>query len=373
MIIREITEKDLYQSAACMVECFGGGIEPQDLRMPADKTVLAAFEDDDKTLCAQLEYLEKEVNFDGGILSCAAVGGVSSFARARRKGAVRALFRELQTNPAYAKDVSILYPFSSTYYRKFGYDSAGRCMRLEIPSSALASVERCGDVYVAENSDLATLVRIYNENAKKDNLSFVRDGSRYFNANPYRTAEFTYITKDNTGYADLWLRRDIKTIVVREISFGSYETLRTLLGFIRNFDSSMNTVAFEKLPLGSPVLHLIDDRNKAVISASYCGSVRINDVKKVLASKRYRGNGSFTLRVDGKGYRAEYSDGAVLVTEYDGKADIEMTVADASRALLCGLSGADEASYMPGVTVNNPSSDFFSCFTPSDAFYTDGF
>ena len=44
MVIREINENDIEQSARCAVQAFGGGLEPEDFNMPKER-IIAAFDD----------------------------------------------------------------------------------------------------------------------------------------------------------------------------------------------------------------------------------------------------------------------------------------------------------------------------------------
>ena len=369
MIIRELNEKDLYQSAACMVECFGGGIDGDDLKMPTNKTLIGCFEGE--RLLAQLEFSQKNCFFNGKTVTCACIGGVSSFAFARRKGCVRALFEELK-KPQYACDISILYPFISSYYRQFGYEAAGRYINLEIASGNLGLIERSGDVYVAQEEDLPTLLDIYNKNMLNINLAFERYDKVPFNIKPFVTPDFTYITNDKTGFCRLTMNRPEATLFVREINFGSAATLKNLLGFIRNFDSSMNTIIFEKLPLNSPILYMLKDVNMAKITTNFRGSVRVNNVKKLLEMKKYNGYGSFTIAVDDEKFAVEFSQGKVDVTEYSGETELEMTRAAASAILTSGID-RKIAEYTPGLVVNNPDSAFFGQFPVADVWFNDGF
>ena len=64
------------------------------------------------------------VQFDGGRYKMGGIGGVASLPQYRRAGGIRACFQKalpILYREGYV--FSYLYPFSTAYYRKFGYES----------------------------------------------------------------------------------------------------------------------------------------------------------------------------------------------------------------------------------------------------------
>ncbi|MBR6940240.1 MAG: GNAT family N-acetyltransferase, partial [Clostridia bacterium] len=120
MIIRYLTQDDITEHDKISSQAFSYSCEigDPDSVLPCEK-VLGAFDDDNKTLFADFEIHEKKCYYDGGLLNCAAIGGVAAKPEHRGKGAVRELFERLFSEENY--DISILYPFSEEYYRKLGY------------------------------------------------------------------------------------------------------------------------------------------------------------------------------------------------------------------------------------------------------------
>ncbi|MFZ2538742.1 MAG: GNAT family N-acetyltransferase, partial [Oscillospiraceae bacterium] len=77
--------------------------------------------EDDKVI-ATVGCYQYQVYFDGQIVNMSAIGGVATYPEYRNKGAIRECFQKSfeymeQNNQV----LSFMYPFSSSYYRQFGY------------------------------------------------------------------------------------------------------------------------------------------------------------------------------------------------------------------------------------------------------------
>lgn len=370
MIIRLLTQDDVAQhdkitSQAFSYSCTIG--DPASV-LPCEK-VLGAFDDDNKTLFADLEIHEKKCNYDGGILTCAAIGGVAAKPEHRGKGAVQALFRRVFDAGDY--DISVLYPFSEAYYRKLGYERVGNALCATVPFSELSAIERNQDVRLYEGDDTERLLEIYNRCARNENLSFVRETAEAFSAEPYFSKRYTYIWK-NSAYATLSVDREKSTVFVHELCFDSCASMLGVLGFLRNFESNQKSVCFEKIPEASPLLFFLQDLKKCDVRLYNAGSARVLRAESVLKAHRYPpGEGAFTVRIGDEAFRVAYADGGVTVgrdSRYEP--DVIMDVNTASKVLLCGIGNA---AYMPGLVLQNPDTVFPKLFPPKPGFFTDAF
>ena len=370
MIIRyltqnDITEHDKVSSQAFSIEC---DIYDKNSVLPAEK-VLGAFDDDNKTLFADLEIIDRKCNFDGGLLTCAAVGGVAAKPEHRGKGAVKELFRYISESEKY--DISILYPFSDEYYRKLGYERVSNSVSASIPFSELSKIKRNNDVTMYEGKDSKKLLEIYNRCASLYNLSFVRENASAFSNKPYFSKKYTYIWKNNS-FASITVDRENSVLNVEEIYYDSCESMLGILGFLRNFEGNQETVCFGKIPENSPILNCVSDFKKCDIRVHSTGAAKILNVENVLKSKKYpASNGGFTFGIGEDIFSVAYSaDGTAINKTQNGEPDVIMDTAAASRILLGGIR-RDE--FIPGFYVNDPESDFFRIFTPKTTFFTDGF
>lgn len=377
MEIRKITEKDLVQSAECAVQAFGGTIEPADLKMP-EYDVIATFEGD--ILTSRIEIYDKQVYFGHGQLHTLGIGGVATKAEYRRSGSVRKLFNHIFDN--YDCDISILYAFSSGYYRKFGYETVAPAMSLETPITNLTA-KYYPDVHLLREENESELIELYNRLAEKRNLCFARNNANNFSLKPFETQDFTYAVKNEngefSGYIAYNFNREESLIAVNEIIFDTMTDLEHLLGFLRFFDANIKNIRFEKIPVDSPIIYFCDREEWAKRELKSMGSVRIHNVANVLKMKKYPDSaGNFTIKINDEIernngiFRVEYSNGTGKITKTDGEFDIELNAPAMSKILLGGISYHD-AHHLPGVNIINENDDFYRAFLPADTQFYDGF
>ncbi len=370
MIVRFLTQDDVAQHDRITSQAFSYSceIDNPDSVLPAEK-VLGAFDDDNKTLFADMEITERQCYYDGGILTCAAVGGVAAKPEHRGKGAVKALFSRLVSDAGY--DISILYPFSEEYYRKLGYERAGLCVSLTVPFSGLSGVKRNTDVTLYEGNDKEKLLGIYNSFARNYNLCLVRDSAEAFSDKPYYSQKYTYIHKDG-AYATIEIDRKNSTLNVSEICFDSLVSMLGILGFLRNFESNLSKISFHKLPENTPLLNVIREIKNCDIRIHSTGSVRILNTEKVLKAHRYPvWKGGFSIQAGSDVFGVTVSENSTQVTKSPALIpDVVMNTGTASKILLCGTENAE---FNPDIIINNPQSDFFKMFPAKPSFFSDPF
>ena len=370
MIIRYLTPNDVPQHDRVASQAFVFSCEIGDPAsvLPCEK-VLGAFADDNETLLADLEVHERKCHYDGGLLRCAAIGGVAAKPEHRGKGAVKALFDRLFREELY--DISILYPFSEAYYRKLGYERAGFALSASIPFSGLTRFGRNSDVTLYEGKDTARLLDIYNRCARRYNLSFVRETTECFSDKPYLSQTYTYIRKNNAA-ATISVDREKSTVFVKELWYDSCESMCGILGFLRNFEANQKTVCFQNLPANTPLLHFVQDLKGCEITLHPTGAARVFNVENVLRAHQYPPQpGTFTIRIGSDVYRVSYADKNVEVIK-DSRLlpEVILEIGAASQILLCGIA---DAAYAPGLEIRDPDTAFFRAFPPKTTFFTDNF
>lgn len=384
MIIRLLTENDniAHEKIASQAWCFTTDFK--DLTLPA-QIIPGAFDEETGELMADMEVYDRRVSFNGTALSCAAIGGVASKPEYRRRGAIRAIMNEVGGALAEKNkwDIAILYPFNADYYRQFGYESAGDCLEINAPFSALRNIPfSTAELY--EGKNLAEVLEFYNTFAHGCKLDFLREDGYYFPENPYGCGRYTYLWRDKNGkiraYATFVCARDDSTVTVTELAYSCRASLEGILGFLRIYGGNYKNVIFCKLPADCPIVHLLADYEKLKIRSYSVGAVRIFNVQSVLEKTAYpEGKGSFTLKINDNierscgVYTVNYENGKADITKNDdGDADIVLD-GNASVVLLRGVRGAKELSYINGAQIINADSDFFKVFTPSVCFFCDGF
>ena len=125
MLIRPITKEERLQSAQLFAIAFESPFDPNDLTPFAQEPVIwAAFDEESGEMTSTVYVTDYQVRFDGRCFKMGGVGGVASLPQYRRAGGIRACFQ--RALPAMYREgyvFSYLYPFSTAYYRRFGYES----------------------------------------------------------------------------------------------------------------------------------------------------------------------------------------------------------------------------------------------------------
>lgn len=389
MIIRSIGrdeyEKFLRVSSLAFVWNLDLSTEPE---MPENINLLCAFDDDDRTIMSQLEYRAVNFSFCGNYLPAIAVGGVATAPEYRRRGAVRALFAELE-NRAESEGFAagFLYPFSPDYYRRFSYERVNRSVELSVPFTLFDKFERNSDtvLYNGDPGDRAKLYALYTEFTRKHNILFERLDDTYFPTDPHGSGNWLYMHRSADGgydaYAKMRLDRANSVVNVEELAYLGREPLCAMLGFLRCFDSQAGKVIFRGLPEGGVLPEIFTEYNKCQMSVSNGASARIYDVERVLRANAYpQEGGRFRLRChdniekNDAVFTVEYGGGGCEVTRGEGEYDLALSAAMTARFLLSGEGlSASMCAYLDGVELRNDAADFFRAFPRRSVCLWDGF
>ena len=349
--------------------------------------IFGAFINDGKVLISQIECDCKEIWYCGKPITCAAVGGVASKPEYRRSGGVRETFNAVfEHSLNKGADISILYPFSSEYYRKFGYETIFRYIFAECSFKTFEKIDRFSDVTLLTQDNKDIIEKIYNSVALKNNMMFARPGAKNFCTTPYKECKYTYFVNDgkSMGYVYLIPDRSKRTINVEEIIFTDKIALKRLLGFLRTYDGNYDFVNFNKLPVNSPVFEIISDENKLIKRSLFKGGAgRILNVENVLNATVYtKEKGEFSLKITDQ--QIENNNGIFIVKYENGKGsvrktsvgdyDISLDICGASRIIL-GREGLSEEdiNYIPNTQINSDCSDFLKAFPKATTIFYEDF
>lgn len=388
MFVRKLTQADARKADEVCSSAFICSVDDEP-KLEDGVTYYGAFLDDGETLFSQIEVYDKECFYGSGILKCAGVGGVATKPEYRRRGGVRANFQKLfDDSAAEGYAISILYPFSTAYYRLFGYETAFKSAWASYEFSALGNIERSTSVELMTETTLDEMLELYNKIARNQNLMYKRTTGQYFHTDPYKVKSYTYFALapdgEKTGYVSLTPNRADSIILVTEIGFLNKAALLTLLGFLRTFDGNYKKIVFDKLPLNSPVFDVIGDENKIAERKFYSsGSARILDLEKVLELNIYpEEKGAFVLKsVDeciernNGTFKVEYENGKAVITKADAEEPDIILTAPALARLLLMREGLDEDAlgYIDGVEICKDISDFLRAFPRLTTAFYDGF
>lgn len=385
MIIRLLDENDVKEHNEVSSSSFIWQVGEADNKLP-DAMVLGAFNDDNKTLMSNFECVPFSTYFDDGTLSCLGIGGVATKPEYRRGGLVRSLFDEaFKMSKEYGWDYSLLSPFSTTYYRKFGYEPILWHINAKAETKVMSNIERYFDVELVTPDNVSRLIKLYNDIAKSTNLLVVREDSKDFFHKPYTDCEYTYMYKKDgaeRGFISYKIDRPTSRIVVNELYFYDKEALLGLLGFLRVYEGNLKYIEFTKLTANTPVIDAFKEPRAFTITLSPGNSGRILNMENVLKAKRYpKQYGKFSfLSIDDVPYSSgvftvEYENGSCLVSRArSGEYDFSVTAPAAARLFLAG-EGLNEQTlcYVDGFDKKGKMHDFIRAFPRVGTDFNKGF
>ncbi len=262
-------------------------------------------------LGAALMDLRFEVWLDGRLVPGSGIGGVASAPETRRRGLVRALLAaHLEELNEEGVVLSMLYPFKFSFYHRFGWGYAARCVEARMAPSQFAEygrpVGRVRRLLYADkggvqplagetmDSLIAKLNPIYEVGASAYNLGVRRRREQWGQAFQMRAGRrhvFAWDAGDGEVKGYLMLRvpdeRDHTDLIVREIFALTPDAWRGLFWFLANHDSQNNSI-MATLPVEHPLLGLLADPRTVTFGRFGTGAgpmARVVNVERLLAVK----------------------------------------------------------------------------------------
>ena len=350
----------------------------------------AAFEEDDKTMMSYFIAQPFPVVFDGQTYDMRGIGGVATLPQYRKSGGIRKCF-EAALPSMYQDGVafSYLYPFSSVYYRKFGYEMGCEKLQYHVKLSHLKPFAVNGKCSLVEpgNFMLEEIKEIYRVWQKKYNMMIANEDYEYAwveKSNPVKDQEFTYVYKDENGKPMGYMtvkqavEADGRNISASRFVFTCPEGLKGLLNILISLGSDHAHATFE-VPADADLTLLLPEWSMGAVSLRkiWTGMVRVVNVEKVLRGARYLGNGKVRIGVtdpqisENNGvFEVEFEDGVCKNVRIcgdnacggaDTQADVTMPINEFSR-LIIGTGDVSSLDYMERVTVHNPAAPLEKVF-----------
>lgn len=344
----------------------------------------AAFEDDNTTMMSCLSISHYLMQFDGNKLNMAGIGGVSSLPQYRRRGGIRGCFGKMI--PAlYEQGVafSCLYPFSTAYYRKFGYEISAHCTFYDWKLSFIPSWKIGGHCVLVDESNRTTVLsdikNVYQSWQERYNLMIYNEEWEYrfvTEANPYKKMEYTYLyyKEDGTpaGYLSFHKEKtgEGQLLICTRIVFSDITGLKGLFALVKSFASDYYAIRF-KLPDDYEIEPLMEEISFSACkqTRSHLGMVRVINVQKVLESARYIGAGEIAIGIEDE-VIAE-NNGIFKVIFQDGRANfvkkiqepcmaqITMPINEFSR-LIIGVLQTQDIAFCENIRLANSTPDLLS-------------
>ena len=306
-------------------------------------------------------------------------GGIATPVHFRRGGNVRKMFEyihEYAVNEGAA--VSLLHPFSFSYYNKFGYEKVADHLIVRFPTRMIDFVPRECNFVPFDNKMLPDVIAINEKFAKGRNLLLPK-----YRIHPYAKEKlFTYVCYDGNepiAYLTYTTRQKLMVnhyvdgvITVHELAYTSPKALREIFSFLKMFEGEFDEVEFANLSPCPEADILLRHYTHTKYELLPDIMARILNTESLLLAQDYpKQNGEFTLKIldtmptVAGVYKVCYGNGEKEVRKLSDSADADMTLgADALVRLIYGYDGigASEAEYIEGIKINNDPSDFFRAF-----------
>ncbi len=330
--------------------------------------------DDDTTITSGIASIPFTMNFDENSVKSRGIGGVVTLPPYRRLGGIRACFTEI-FNQAYNDGtvLSYLYPFSSAYYKKFGY---GICCDLEYYKILIDKIPKFsidGMCYLVEQKQnlRRDIEKIYSIIQKKYNTMLDTESIDFDwieKSNPPKQMEFTYVYKDSNGIAKSYItfKKEIengeRNITCTRCMFYDVEGFKGLLSLIKSLGSDHTYVTFYA-PSQPDITTLFPELRFECITKTktFNGMIRAINVKKVLQCAKYHGSDTITINIfdnqipqnngcfsvtfkESKATNIEYSQ------EFRENADIDIPI-DSFSSLIVGMYTTNQIEWMENTTI----------------------
>jgi len=333
----------------------------------------AAFEDDDKTMMSFFIAKPFPVNFDHHHCKMTGIGGVASLPQYRRRGGVRGCF-EVSLPDMYDSgyEFSYLYPFSTAYYRKFGYEMCCERLRYQIRLNVIRPFSVNGSCQLVEQGNfmLEEIKQIYQIWQKKYNLMVEYEDYEYdwvLKSNPPKDQHFTYVyvNKDGIPKGFMTFTKVVepsgRNLRCSRLFYTDIEGFQGLMNLVHSLSSDHMFFFFE-LPMDQVITPLFPEWSMGAGSCEklQCGMVRVINVQKVLQIAKYRGSGTLVIQIidpyisqNNNTFFVRFeNDDAVEVSITDAPAEISLGIGDFSR-LIVGAYDTSAIEYMETVRINS--------------------
>ena len=376
MIVRKVTPEENKRVNELFAIAFEMplGKEPFIDTDPA-ATTWAAF--DGEHMTSTLTETRFDVRFDGHCCPMGGMGGAASLPQYRRHGGIRGCF-EASLRDQYDKgyDFSYLYPFSTAYYKRYGYERCIQHLLVTVDLGLLKVKDTEGHFAMSEAScPQAEAIRSIDQVLEsRYNMMVIHDQGDYDwcgKLNPAADQNFTYVyySKEQTpkGYTTfhMEMQPDGRNLQCSRFAFTDAEGFMGLMQIFKSMSSDHRFAKFT-LPYGQGIEYLMPEWSMGAASWTVnnnAGMVRVINVPNVLKKAAYHGSGSLTL--DLKDPQIPENEGIFTVTFEKGKAvkvektenapDIRLTM-PAFSALISGAIDLNAAlQFMDGIELLSDS------------------
>ncbi len=320
-----------------------------------------------------------ETAFGDEFVKTVSFSGVETPVHLRRGGNVRKIFDhvfEWAINEGAV--VSVLHPFSFSYYEKFGYGKVADHLIVRLPIRMIDFVPRENRFvkYEGDAATLGALCGLHNEFCRGRLLMMLRCDPKYFEN---KEIYIYYQDGKPTGYISFTTEKRLEInhyedglMTVKDIVYTTPESLKAIFGFIRMFEGELEEVEFANIAACPEVELMLRHHTHTRYRLLPDLAARVLNTEKLLLTHKYpKEKGSFVLKVDDtlptvKGsFKVSYGDGKCEVTRVSDETPASITADSPALArLLYGYDAVtpEQAAYCDGIEVGDGAEDFFRAF-----------
>lgn len=315
------------------------------------------------------------------LLESGGIAAVGVLPEARRGGVASAMMRsavrEMRENGV---PMASLYPYRETFYRRFGYETCGKRLRLSVPTERMPKLEEALPIRRLGPADWEALqpaqlafaharagVSTRGERLWERVLGENRPLTVYAAGDPVEA--YAVVAHKMNFWEDQW---------ISEIAWSSRAGYESVLAFLKRLGANKTSLSWYE-PSDSPFLAGLLDQGVS-ISVERLPMYRVNDVPAALRSLQAEASGEFSIAVrdvdipeNAGPWRVRYTPAGVEV-EKGGEADLIFSIQEFTQAFL-GDPSLESLLRMGRGTVQRPASilDASRLLTPMPVYLPDFF
>ncbi len=335
MEFRQISTKDEYdQAAELAATCFHESVEDMknDIKEFSEQYFLGAFEDNQLQAATDGRFFE--IFIRNQLFKCAGIAFVMTGPVYRRKGLVKKLMKILlrkMKDDGYV--YSALWPFEHKFYSNFGYASIDKSIYYQIkPSNIRKDIvkDQSISIRISQNEkDFPKLKQIANNAMNKyTRIVSDKDAWKLRGSKQKRIIYLFEREEEPVGYISFKYKKTGEwkhDINILDLAYKDISTKRTMLSFLRNFDSDITQITME-IPYEEEILSYLVDYNTEHKFAGWPAMLRILDVKKCFEGLVYSATINSKLYLRLKDEIIEENSGTWEITINAGKCSLSKIV-----------------------------------------------
>lgn len=395
MIVRKTTPEEAPQVNELFAIAFEQPLQNCPAALENDKAHHWAAFSDNGEMMSSITVSDFQIRFDGHTCSMGGVGGVDTLPQYRRMGGIRGCFQAaLPELYAGGYDFAYLFPFSTAYYRKFGFENCVQKYGWNLKLSLLPKLEPEGTFRLATKQEpmagaIRTLDALWES---RFNMMVQHDSEDHpwtEEIDPAVKQEFTYVCFDPHGKPNAYTtfkvanETDGRNLLCSRFCFADKAGFYTLMQLFQSL-STDHTYAKFKTPALPALQYMLPEWSLGAVTWDLihnAGMVRVINVRRVLELARYLGSGQLILEVrdpqiseNNSCFHLVFAEGkAVSIERTSAEPEVSLSISTFS-ALIAGVCDFREARHtFPGLEVRKDTDSLHQVFYRKPMMITDYF